>query len=118
MTFALLVAVAIPIDSPRFTDEIQEVLRGLLISQGRLFPLTSVDSYIGAIQNYAVALVFLVSGQKPWSPRLISWFLGGLTVGLTYLLGMEIARSVGITRSRLVGALSAMMLHGCASTSS
>ncbi len=110
VTLALVVRWPYLSTAPRFTDEIQEVLRGLLISQGRLLPLTSVDSYIGAIQNYAVALVFLVSGQNPWSPRLISWFLGGLTVGLTYPLGMEIARSVGLTRTRLVGALSSMML--------
>src|SRR5262245_47221299 len=67
--------------APRFTDEIYEVLRGLQIAQGRLLPLTSVDSYIGALQNYVFALVFLLTGQNPWAPRVVSWLAGGATVG-------------------------------------
>jgi hypothetical protein len=96
--------------APRFTDEIYEVLRGLQIAQGRLLPLTSVDSYIGALQNYVFALVFLIGGQNPWSPRVVSWLAGGMTVGLTFLLGQEIARSVGSRSDRWVGILAALML--------
>jgi 4-amino-4-deoxy-L-arabinose transferase-like glycosyltransferase len=98
------------LSAPRFTDEIYEVLRGLQIAQGRLFPLTSVDSYIGALQNYTFALAFLIGGENPWSPRLISWLAGGMTVGLTFLLGQEIARSVGSRSDRWVGTLAALML--------
>ena len=54
---------------PRFTDEVLEVGRGLAIARGQALPLTNYDSYLGAIQNYMLAALFLV--VFPWAgPKL------------------------------------------------
>lgn len=95
---------------PRFTDEILEVARGLAIARGRLLPLTNYDAYLGAIQNYMLAALFLLFGENPWTGRAMSFVLGGLTVGMTYLYGRDIARSVGALQPRVVGVLAALML--------
>lgn len=95
---------------PRFTDEVLEVLHGLAIAQGKSLPLTNYDSYDGAFQNYVFAAVFLLFGQNPWSPRVVSCVAGALTVGLTYLLARDLAVSASCPRPRLAGLLAALMM--------
>ena len=51
-------------DVPSFTDETDEVLRGLAIARGQLLPLVNDDAYIGALFNYLVAGLFLVGGPS------------------------------------------------------
>src|SRR5437879_6176689 len=58
-------------DVPRFTDETDEVMRGLAIARGEMFPLTNVDSYIGPLWNYLVAAAFLIAGPSSMVPRVL-----------------------------------------------
>jgi 4-amino-4-deoxy-L-arabinose transferase-like glycosyltransferase len=76
---------------PSFTDETDEVLRGLAIARGQLLPLVNDDAYIGAMFNYLVAGAFLVNGPSEVTPRLIVLLAALATLPLTYALGREIA---------------------------
>jgi 4-amino-4-deoxy-L-arabinose transferase-like glycosyltransferase len=75
----------------------------LLIAHGRIHPLTNVDPYIGALWNYLLAGLFLITGPSLYSPRAVVALLGALTVVPAYLLG----RSLG---GRWVGAITAVLL--------
>jgi len=56
-----------------------------------MLPLTAVDSYYGPLWSYLLAAVFKVVGISDWAPRLVATILAAITVGLTYLIGREIA---------------------------
>ena len=53
---------------PTLTDEVNEVLRGLAVAEGRLLPLTNVNTYLGSFYNYLLAAVFLVIGRASTRP--------------------------------------------------
>ena len=74
---------------PQFTDGAVESLRSFAVYQGRLLPLTNVAAYIGALHNYVEAAGFWAFGPSVYTPRLLAWLLGSLTVGATYLLARE-----------------------------
>ena len=88
---------------PSFTDETDEVLRGLAIARGHLLPLVNDDAYIGALFNYLIAALFLVTGPSPVSPRLVALAAGLATIVLTERLGRELA-------GRWAGLLAAALL--------
>jgi 4-amino-4-deoxy-L-arabinose transferase-like glycosyltransferase len=78
-------------DIPRLTDELQEILWALSIARGEILPLTAVDSYYGPLWSYLMAAAFRVVGISDWIPRLVATIMASLCVGLTYLVGREIA---------------------------
>ena len=89
--FALILRLPYLWDIPRLTDELQEILWALSITRGEILPLTAVDSYYGPLWSYLLAAVFKVVGISDWAPRLVATILAAITVGLTYLIGREIA---------------------------
>jgi len=99
---ALALAVRLPdyMLIPPFTDELDEVYRGYLITQGKLYPLTNVDSYMGSLWNWMAAGALWVSGFRLGAPRTLVLILGVLAVLATYLLG----RAWGGRRGGLVAA--------------
>lgn len=80
---------------PAFSDEIDEVMRGLGILRGEPFPLTNVTTYIGALFNYLVALTFALAGPHVVAPRALVMATGVLTVAVTYLLGRQAGGPLG-----------------------
>ena len=72
---------------PAFSDEVEDVYRGYLITQGKLLPLTDTSTYIGSLWDWMVAGAFWVSGFNLAAPRMLILVLGVLTVLATYLLG-------------------------------
>ena len=78
----LAVAVRLPYlgDIPRLTDEPDEIIIALQIARGQRAPLVNVDHYIGALWNYVLAGVFLVTGPSFLVPRLVALAFGALTV--------------------------------------
>jgi hypothetical protein len=88
---------------PRFTDETDDMLFGLGIAQGRIRPLTYATSYISALFDYLLAVLWWWLGPSVYWPRLLVYLFGVLTVGATYLLG----RTFG---GRLAGAVAAALL--------
>ncbi|MBA2447261.1 MAG: glycosyltransferase family 39 protein [Chloroflexi bacterium] len=74
---------------PLFTDETADSLRSFAIYEGRQLPLTNVAHYVGAFHNYLEAAGFWVFGPSIYTPRLLVWLLGALTVAATYLLARE-----------------------------
>jgi hypothetical protein len=74
---------------PAFTDELDEVMRGVGMLRGEGVPLTNVTTYIGALFNYLVALGFAVFGPHVIIPRALVMLAGVATVGATYLLGRQ-----------------------------
>lgn len=78
-------------DIPRFTDELQEVLWALAISQGEILPLTAVDSYYGPIWSYLLAGLFALVGPSPELPRIAAALIGSGLVALTYLFARDVA---------------------------
>lgn len=74
---------------PAFSDEIDEVMRGLGILRGEGVPLTNVTTYIGALFNYLVALGFAAFGPHTVLPRALVMVVGVATVGATYALGRQ-----------------------------
>jgi 4-amino-4-deoxy-L-arabinose transferase-like glycosyltransferase len=75
---------------PTLTDEVNEVLRGLAVAEGRLLPLTNVNTYLGSLYNYLLAAVFLVIGPSIHAARMLVALAGALTVPATYLLLREL----------------------------
>src|SRR6266511_1846177 len=111
----LLVALAVRFvelrDVPRFTDETDEIVRGLLIARGEIAPLTNVDAYIGPLWSYLLAAAFSVAGTSSWVPRLLTVLAGLATVGAAFLLGSALARRLGLTGwDWLVGLGTALLL--------
>lgn len=88
---------------PPFTDESDEVLRGLAIARSHLLPLVNDDAYIGALFNYLIAALFLITGPSPVTPRLVALAAGLATIALTERLGREVA-------GRWAGLLAAALL--------
>ena len=90
---ALAVAIRVPYlwQVPRFTDELQEMLWALAIYRGEILPLTAVDSYYGPLWSYLLAGAFRLGADPETSPRLIAMLLAAGTVGLTYLVGRDMA---------------------------
>jgi 4-amino-4-deoxy-L-arabinose transferase-like glycosyltransferase len=80
---------------PTLTDETNEVLRGLAVAEGRLLPLTNVNTYLGSFYNYLLAAVFLVVGPSIYAPRMLMALAGALTVPTTYLLLRELGAARG-----------------------
>ncbi|MGE3269267.1 MAG: ArnT family glycosyltransferase [Chloroflexota bacterium] len=94
-------------DVPRFTDELQEVLWSLAIFRGDILPLTAVDSYYGPIWSYLLAASFQVEalgGDLVLVPRIVVMLLAVATIGVSYVLGREIAgrRAALITAALMV----------------
>lgn len=80
---------------PTLTDEANEVLRGLAVAEGRLLPLTNVNTYLGSFYNYLLAAVFLVIGPSVYAARLLMALAGALTIPATYLLVHELGAGRG-----------------------
>ncbi|MFN8526507.1 MAG: glycosyltransferase family 39 protein [Chloroflexota bacterium] len=96
---------------PVFTDEGDEALVALRIIRDGARPLTNDDAYIGPLFNYLLAAVFGLAGPSPWSPRLVTWALGTVTVLSTYLLAREcVPRVWGVRAARTCGTLAAMLV--------
>lgn len=93
VAFVLLAALGLRLPHlltiPAFSDEIDEVMRGLGILHGDPLPLTNVTTYIGALFNYLVALTFALVGPHVVAPRALVMVAGVLTVAATYLLGRQ-----------------------------
>lgn len=90
-------------DVPRFTDELQEVLWAMAIARGEILPLTAVDSYYGPLWSYLLAGGFRLLGPSDWLPRALAMLFASATVGLTYLIGRDMAgRWVGLTAAGLM----------------
>jgi glucose/arabinose dehydrogenase/4-amino-4-deoxy-L-arabinose transferase-like glycosyltransferase len=100
---AFLMRLAYLWEIPRFTDEVEEVIKGLAIARGEILPLINQDPYIGALWNYVIAALFLVTGPSMYSPRLLVAALGALTVVPTYLLGRDLG-------GRIAGVVGAVLL--------
>ena len=81
---------------PTLTDEANEVLRGLAVAEGRLLPLTNVNTYLGSFYNYLLAAVFLVVGPSIFAARALVALAGALTVPATYLLLRELGAGRGL----------------------
>jgi 4-amino-4-deoxy-L-arabinose transferase-like glycosyltransferase len=88
---------------PHLTDETVEIRWALEIWRGQRLPLTASDAYYGPLHAYIVAACLWLFGPHVILPRLIVMIAGALTVGVTYLLGRELA-------GRWVGALGAALL--------
>jgi 4-amino-4-deoxy-L-arabinose transferase-like glycosyltransferase len=98
-------------DVPRFTDETDEVMRGLAIARGEILPLTNVDGYIGPLWNYLLALGFVAVGPTTMLPRVLTVLAGVATVGSTIWLGAELARRLDLRRgAELIGFGAAALL--------
>jgi 4-amino-4-deoxy-L-arabinose transferase-like glycosyltransferase len=103
MLFAFGLALRLPHlwTIPTLTDEVNEVLRALAVSEGRLLPLTNVNTYLGSFYNYLLAAVFLVMGPSIYAGRTLMALAGALTVPATYLLLRELGAGCGLA---IVGA--------------
>jgi 4-amino-4-deoxy-L-arabinose transferase-like glycosyltransferase len=80
---------------PTLTDEANEVLRGLAVAEGRLLPLTNVNTYLGSFYNYLLAAIFLAVGPSIYAARILVVLAGALTVPMTYLLLRELGAGRG-----------------------
>ena len=80
---------------PAFSDELDEVQRGLAILEGQELPLTNHTTFIGALFNYLVAGAFALLGPHLEAPRALVLTTGALTVGACYLLGRQLGGRVG-----------------------
>ena len=104
--FGLGLALRLPhlLTIPTLTDEVNEVLRGLAVAEGRLLPLTNVNTYLGSFYNYLLAAVFLVIGPSIDAARIVTALAGALTVPTTYLLVRELGpgRALAIVGAGLV----------------
>jgi 4-amino-4-deoxy-L-arabinose transferase-like glycosyltransferase len=103
MLVALLIRLPYLLTIPAFSDELDEVQRGLAILRAEEFPLTNHTTYIGALFNYLVAAAFLLFGPQWVVPRALVLTVGVLTVGAAYLLGRQ-------TGGRLGGLVAAALL--------
>ncbi|MDP8925229.1 MAG: glycosyltransferase family 39 protein [Chloroflexota bacterium] len=81
---------------PTLTDEANEVLRGLAVAEGRLLPLTNVNTYLGSFYNYLLATVFLAVGPSIFAARALVALAGALTVPATFLLLRELGAGRGL----------------------
>jgi 4-amino-4-deoxy-L-arabinose transferase-like glycosyltransferase len=81
---------------PTLTDEANEVLRGLAVAEGRLLPLTNVNTYLGSFYNYLLGAVFLAVGPSIYAARMLMALAGALTVATTYLLLRELGAGRGL----------------------
>ena len=86
---------------PTLTDEANEVLRGLAVAEGRLLPLTNVNTYLGSFYNYLLGALFLAVGPSIYAARMLTALAGALTVPMTYLLLRELGAGRGLA---IVGA--------------
>lgn len=86
---ALLLRLPYLVEIPAFTDETTESARGVAIARGQMLPLTNHGAYIGPLKNYLDAAGFLLLGNEPGVPRLVSLAAAVLTVAGAYLLGRE-----------------------------
>lgn len=93
---------------PRLSDETHEVLLGLRIARGEVFPLVGVNTYIGALFSYLIAAAFHLVGPRPEVGRLTVLMFGALGVIPTYLL----ARRLGGpgSRGRAAGLMAALLI--------
>jgi hypothetical protein len=98
---------------PRFTDETEDMQFALEIAREGLRPLVSNDSYNGPLFHYLLAAGFAAGGGPAW-PRVLALVLGSLTVAVTYLLGMAVARTVRpeatAGQARAAGAVAGLMM--------
>jgi 4-amino-4-deoxy-L-arabinose transferase-like glycosyltransferase len=91
--------------APAFSDEVEEVLLSLRVARGEVWPLTNVSAYLGPLHAYLLAALLALPGPGLARPRLLVLALGGLTAGLTYLLGRRVAgRAVGLLAGGLLAA--------------
>src|SRR6266581_4065118 len=51
---------------PAFTDEIDDISRGLRAARGQFFPLTDTSTYIGSLWDWLMAAAFKLSGFNPY----------------------------------------------------
>ena len=72
---------------PAYTDEVEDIYRGLLTARGQLVPLTDTSTYIGSLGNWVVAGAFLLSGFDLGAPRTVALIAGVLTIPACYPLG-------------------------------
>ncbi len=102
---------------PMFTFESADVLLAARIAREGTRPLVSLtDSYMGPLFHYMLAAGFGLGGELGW-PRVFVLVMGSLTVGLTYVLGANLA-SLAISEStagrrgriRLAGVLAALLM--------
>lgn len=110
---ALLVTAALALRLPNllqvpvFDDEGLEVLWGLDIAQGRIYPLnTGVNHYYGPLFPYLMATLFRMFGVHLEIPRMTVAITGALTVGLSYGLGR-------LLYDRWAGIIGAALALGC-----
>jgi len=103
--FGVALAVRAPFlsDTPRYTDEMGEVLRAFDVYRGIGLPLTNVDAYIGPFWNYLLAAAMWLFGPTPELPRRVVLVSGALTVAATYGLGRQVAgRGAGLLAAALL----------------
>src|ERR1044072_9152909 len=77
--------------TPRFTDELPEVLWSLPIARGEGLPLVANDPHYGPLWNYILAGAFLLVGPNPDVLRLVTLGLGAAQVVLTYFFARDVA---------------------------
>jgi hypothetical protein len=90
---ALLIRLPSLMEVPSLTDEVFEVLRSYEVSQGRLHPLTNVNTYLGSGFNYLLAAVFVAVGPSPVAARAVVAVAGALTVTVTFTLTRQLGGS-------------------------
>lgn len=103
---AFLVRLIFLYRSPAFIES-NELRITLDLLSGKYFPLNDFRPYLGAINNYILALCFKVLGLHYWIPRCIPLLAGTLTVTMTFLLGRRLFND-------RVGAVAAAMMSVCA----
>src|SRR5438067_3164522 len=72
---------------PAFTDEIDDISRGLRAARGEFFPLTDSSTYIGSLWDWLMAAAFRLSDFSLYAPRALILAIGVLTVVGVYPLG-------------------------------
>src|SRR5205823_6013302 len=89
---------------PIFTDEVDDIYRGLQTARGQLIPLTDTSTYIGSLWNWLMAAAFQLSGLNLSTPRTLVLTLGVLTALAAYPLGRAWGgRTGGIIAAALLG---------------
>jgi 4-amino-4-deoxy-L-arabinose transferase-like glycosyltransferase len=90
--------------TPRYTDEVKEVMWALRIFWGEQLPLAGHNGYSGPLWNYLLAGLFALVGPSTAMPRTVVMLLGALTVVATYALARAMS---GRTAGFIAGALMA-----------
>lgn len=76
---------------PMLTDETEDVLLAARIARGEIWPLVSLDAYVGPLFHLLLATGIRAGLDPATWPRQLMLALGSLTVGLTYLLALSLS---------------------------